>query len=322
MRLSYRPFRWLAVLAASLLLLTACGEKTEQQQLDALRSGFIYKRYSQASRQGVPVAYEAWRLGARLAESEPPPALTPEDECMIHGLLGYSALIGSKTTMAIAEADIVDDSPACQNYNQITAALRAVAFKRNQWPYLAHEQSELAASGGKVLNEQKTIEARRRMLVIHVLLGYLAISDGDWERSQVHSDAIAIALEQPWIRDFCRAANAIASGDVRQGLVTFKKLARNPQVPLTIRTELQQAIAEVEAETGPVDSRLWTARLFAMVVWQEIKEHEANGLGGMMAFVDQHAAGFGQALQEGKGMLGRWGDSAKGIWKASPAQDK
>jgi hypothetical protein len=302
--------RWLTAVAG-VLILAGCGEKTEQEQLEALRDSLTYTQYRRLSHHGLPASYNAWREGMRMAGSEPTPELTPDTECMIHGLLGYSALSADRSTIAIAESDIVDALPACRDYAQISAALRSVAFHRREWPQLAEQQSEFAINGGKTLDAGQATEARMRMLIVHAALGYKAITDKRWDRAQVHIDAIALSLKQPWLSELGRAGLAINNGDVREGLVMLKRLSENPQVPPEARAYLGELIGQIEAETGDVDSSLWMARVFTKVVWGEIKRHGPDGLASLMEFVDQQSAKVDQLMGDGKGMLDGWWQSAK-----------
>lgn len=296
---------------AACLLLAGCGEKTEQQQLAALHDSFTYKRYRQLSEKGLPAAYAAWAAGSQWAEAEPPPPFTPETECLVHALLGYSALTANRGTLAIAEADIVDALPACSDLKQPSAALRAVAYQRLEWPQLAHEQSQLATFGTATGNAADAEQALTQALVIHAVLGYAALSDKNAARAQVHIDAIALILQQPWLGELGKAGLAIQQGDVRQGLVALKVLSNNPQVPTEVRSYLQQMIAEIEADTGDVDSSLWTARVFAMIIWREARLHGPQGVRSLIGFVDQQSGRLDQVGEQGKGMLQGWWNTAR-----------
>ena len=311
MRSSHPARRRLLGCIALCLLLGACAEKTEQQQLAELRDGFTYKRYRQVSEKGLPAAYAAYAAGSQWADAGPVPPFTPDTECLAHALLGYSALTANRGTLAIAEADIVDALPACKALVQPSAALRSVAFQRLEWPQLAREQSELATFGNAPRNAANDEQAVTQALVIHAVLGYAALSDKDAARAQVHIEAIALILQQPWLVELGNAGLAIQQGDLRQGLVALKGLSNNPQVPADVRGYLQQMITEIEAETGNVDSSLWTARVFAMIIWREARVHGPQGLRSLIGFVDQQTGSLGEATEQGKGMLKSWWDRTR-----------
>jgi len=293
------------------LLLVGCAEKTEQQQLADLRDGFTYKHYRQISEKGLPAAYAAWAVSSEWADAGTVPPLTPESECLAHALLGYSALTANRGTLAIAEADIVTALPACHDLLQASAALRSVAFQRLEWPQLARQESELATYGGAKQDSANAQQALTQALVIHVVLGYAALSDKNPARAQIHIDAIALTLEQPWLAELGRAGLAVQQGDVRQGLVALKELSNNPQVPPDVRAYLQQIIGQIEADTGNVDSSLWTTRVFAMIIWRELNAHGPEGLRRLMGFVDQQNGKLEQMTEQGKGALKQWWDAAR-----------
>ena len=293
------------------LLLAGCAEKTEQEQLAELRDGFTYKRYRQVSEKGLPAAYAAWSVSSEWAETGLVPPFTPETECLAHALLGYSALTANRGTLAIAEADIVTALPACHDLAQASAALRSVAFQRLEWPQLAREESELATYGGAKSDSTNVQQALTQALVIHVVLGYAALADKNPARAQIHIDAIALVLEQPWMGELGRAGLAIQQGDVRQGLVALKGLSNNPKVPADVRGYLQEIIGQIESQTGDVDSSLWTTRVFAMIIWRELRAHGPESLQRLVGFVDQQNGKLGQITEEGKGMLKQWWDATR-----------
>ncbi|MEA9674929.1 hypothetical protein ABFU26_13485 [Xanthomonas campestris pv. raphani] len=85
-----RMLRWpLAVALATVL--AGCGQQSEQQQLDALRSGLQYRGYRQFSEHGLPVAFAAYQRGGSLLDTPPEP-LTADDIFMLHAMLSYTAL--------------------------------------------------------------------------------------------------------------------------------------------------------------------------------------------------------------------------------------
>ena len=201
------------------LVLAGCAEKTEHEQLAGLRDGFTYRQYRQLSENGLPAAYAAWTVGSEWADpGTVPPPFSPEAECLAHALLGYSALTADRGTLAIAEADIITALPACNDLARVSAALRAVAFQRLEWPQLAREESDLATFGGARIGSPDAQRDSTQALVIHVVLGYAALSDRNPARAQIHIDAIALMLEQPWMSELAGAGLAAAASLAAAGL--------------------------------------------------------------------------------------------------------
>lgn len=293
------------------LLLAGCAEKTEQEQLAELRNGLTYKQYRQLSERGMPAAYTVWAVSSKWADTGLIPPFSPDTECLAHVLVGYSALTADRGTLAIAEADIVSALPACAYLAQASAALRSVAFQRLGWSQLAREENELATYGGAKSDSPDVQQAVVQALVIHVVLGYAALADSNPDRAQIHIDAIALVLEQPWIGELGTAGLAIQQGDVRQGLVAIKRLSDNPAVPPEVRQLLQEAIGQIESRTGSVDSSLWTTRVLAMVIWRELRVHGPENLRWLVGFVDQYKGGLGQISEGGKSWLTQWWDAAR-----------
>lgn len=304
------------VLAALVLALTACGAKSETEQLADLRDGLTYGSYRRASESGLPAALEAYRLGAQLsgkAGVAPPelPELGPADLCIAHLLLAYGALGADKTTIAVAETDIVE-AQDCAAFDDLAAAsLRSVAFQRLQWPQLAQAESERvwAAQGEGDFDKSPA----GQMLALHLGLGYLAVSEKRWDRAQIHADALGQMLRAPWLGKIAAAGVAVQEGRTRDALVALKRISEDPAVPASLRKELAGFIAQAEAKGGDVDSFAFMPRLLTVLAWDAVQAHGPEAMRAATRFADEQALKpVGESLQKG---VGQAGDVAGGWWR-------
>lgn len=303
-------------LAALALALTACGAKSETEQLADLLDGLTYTNYRRVSENGLPAALEAYRFGAQLsgrAGMAPSdlPKLGPADLCIAHLLLAYGALGADKTTIAVAETDIVE-AQDCAAFDDLAAAsLRSVAFQRLQWPQLAQAESE------KVWRAQGDTAFEKgpagQMLALHLGLGYLAVSEKRWDRAQIHADALGQMLRAPWLGKIAGAGVAVQEGRTRDALVALKRLSEDTSVPADLRKELSGFIAQAEAKGGDVDSFAFMPRLLTVLAWDAVQAHGPEAMRAATRFADEQALKpMGESLQKG---VGQAGDVAGGWWR-------
>ncbi|MEH6422066.1 hypothetical protein [Pseudomonas sp. CGJS7] len=294
--------------AALALALAACGGKSETEQLAAMREGLVYTQYRNVSenalleglaayRKGLQWTGENW-AGGKLPADLPKGELSKADLCVTHVLLAYGALIADKRSIALAESDIVD-AQQCNTFDRAAASsLRSVVFQREQWPGLAKQESDKAwALPNQAGETQPPVE---HVIVMHVALAYFAASEQEWERAQVHFDALAQLLKQPWFSQLPAAGIAFKEGRTQDGLVALKKLSRDPSAPEAVRKELVAFIAKVEAKGGDVDSMVFMPRLVAVLGWEAIQAEGPQLLRTVTGFAEDQAwAAAGGSVKEG-----------------------
>ncbi|QWP75658.1 hypothetical protein J5226_18895 [Lysobacter sp. K5869] len=305
-------------LAALALALTACGAKSETEQLADLRDGLTYTQYRRVSENGLPAALEAYRLGAQLSDKAgmaPPdlPKLGPADLCIAHLLLAYGALGADKTTIAVAETDIVE-AQDCAAFDDLAAAsLRSVAFQRLEWPQLAQSESEKVWSAQNKTDIEFGKGPAGQMLALHLGLGYLAVSEKRWDRAQIHADALGQMLRAPWLGKIAEAGVAVQEGRTGDALIALKRLSQDPSVPGGLRKELAGFIAQAEAKGGDVDSFAFMPRLITTLAWDAVQAHGPEAMQAATRFADEQALKpVGESLQKG---VGQAGEAASGWWR-------
>lgn len=322
---THRPASRRAALIASAVLLTvalaACGNKSETEQLAELRGGIAYTQYRRLSENGLPgglAAYqkglqwtgENWASNGRTLNNEAsksPVADLPKGDfsqaelCVVHVLLAYGALIANKNTLALAESDIVE-AQSCGAFDRAAAtSLRAVVFQREQWPGLARLEGEKAWALPTQAGED--LPPAEHVMVLHAALAYFAASEQEWERAQLHFDALGQLAGQPWFAQLPPAGIAFRQGRTRDGLIALKKLSVDPSAPADVRKELVALIAKVEAKGGDVDSAVFMPRLVATLSWELIASEGPQLLRTATGFAEQQAdwTALGESVKDGTG---------------------
>lgn len=312
---THRPALRRACLSATVALLTfalaACGSKSETEQLAELREGIAYTQYRRLSENGLPGGLAAYQKGLQWTgenwASKNPVADLPKgdfseaDLCVVHVLMAYGALIANKNTIALAESDIVEGQ-SCSAFNRAAAtSLRAVVFQREQWPGLAKLEGQKAWALPKQAGED--LPPAEHMLVLHAALAYFAASEQEWERAQVHFDALGHLLGQPWFAQIPPVGIAFKEGRTRDGLSALKKLSVDPSAPAEVRKELVALIAKVEAKGGDVDSAIFMPRLVATLTWEMIAAEGPQLLRTATGFAEEQAdwAALSDSVKDGTG---------------------
>lgn len=305
-------------LAALVFALAACGAGSETEQLADLRDGLAYTQYRRVSENGLPAALQAYRFGARFGDkagvaAADLPQFGPADLCIAHLLLAYAALGGDKTTIALAETDIVE-AQDCARFDDLAAAsLRSVAFQRLQWPQLAQAESERVWAAQHAADAEFGQTPAGQMLALHLGLGYLAVSEKRWDRAQVHADALGQMLRAPWLGKIAEAGVAVQEGRTRDALAALKRVSEDPGVPAELRKELAGLIAQAEAKGGDVDSFAFMPRLVTALAWDAAKAHGPDAMRAATRFADEQALKpMGESLQKG---VGQAGEAAGGWWR-------
>lgn len=312
---THRPALRRAALTATVALLTlalaACGSKSETEQLAELRDGITYTQYRRLSENGLPGGLTAYQKGLHWTgenwASNNPTADLPKgdfseaDLCVVHVLVAYSALIANKNTIALAESDIVE-AQSCGAFDRAAAtSLRAVVFQREQWPGLAKLEGEKAWALPTQAGED--LPPAEHVMVLHAALAYFAASEQEWERAQVHFDALGHLLGQPWFAQIPPVGIAFKEGRTRDGLSAIKKLSVDPTAPAEVRKELVALVAKVEAKGGDVDSAIFMPRLVATLTWEMIAAEGPQLLRTATGFAEEQAdwAALSDSVKDGTG---------------------
>jgi hypothetical protein len=273
----------LPVLMAVCVFLTACSKKSETEQLTDMRDSFTYSKYALLSENGLALGLKAYQQGVKLSGSEQMPAITQNEVCLARTLLAYGALVANKNKIALAESDLIDKENCDTFMRGAAGSLRGVIFHREKWPGLAAEETQQSQSLLATVSNKETADTQ--LMALHLALGSNAVMQKDYERAQVHADALALVMETPWLGKLAQASIHFKEGKVTDGVRDVKRLSEDQSVPPEIRAELAKGIQEIESKTGNVDAPAFMTRVLIRGIWDVATEKSSGALSQVSGFV-------------------------------------
>jgi hypothetical protein len=273
----------LPVLMVGCVFLTACSKKSETEQLADMRDSFTYSKYALLSENGLALGLKAYQQGVKLSGSEQMPAITQNEVCLARTLLAYGALVANKNKIALAESDLIDKENCDTFMRGAAGSLRGVIFHREKWPGLAAEETQKSQSLLSTVSDKETADTQ--LMALHLALGSNAVMQKDYERAQVHADALALVMEAPWLGKLAQASIHFKEGKVTDGVRDVKRLSEDQSVPPEIRAELAKGIQEIESKTGNVDAPAFMTRVLIRGIWDVATEKSSGALAQVSGFV-------------------------------------
>lgn len=280
----------LPALITSCLLFSGCSKKSETEQLADMRDSFTYSKYALLSENGLALGLKAYQQGVKLSGSEQMPEITPNEVCLARTLLAYGALVADKNKIALAESDLIDKENCDTFMRGAAGSLRGVIFHREKWPGLAAEETQKSQSLLATVSDKETADTQ--LMALHLALGSNAVMQKDYERAQVHADALALVMETPWLGKLAQASIHFKEGKVADGVRDVKRLSEDQSVPPEIRAELAKGIQEIEAKTGNVDAPAFMTRVLIRGIWDVATEKSSGALSQVSGFVKSQVDDF------------------------------
>lgn len=271
-----------AIIAGSLLM-TACSKKSETEQLADMRDSFTYSKYALLSENGLSLGLTAYQKGVALSGSEQMPEVTANEVCLARTLLAYGALVTDKNKIALAESDLIDKENCDAFMRGAAGSLRGVIFHREKWPGLAAEETKKSQALLATVSDKESADTQ--LMALHLALGSNAVMQKDYERAQVHADALALVMETPWLGKMAQATIHFKEGKITDGVRDVKRLSEDQSVPENIRAELTRGIQEIESKTGSVDAPAFMGRVLIRGVWDIATEKSSGALAQVSGFV-------------------------------------
>lgn len=281
---------FLPAFIAGCLFLTACSKKSETEQLADMRDSFTYSKYALLSENGLSLGLKAYQQGVKISGTEKMPEITKNEGCIARTLLAYGALVADKNKIALAESDLIDKENCDVFMRGAAGSLRGVIFHREKWPGLAATETQQSQTLLASVADKETADTQ--LMALHLALGSNAVMQKDYERAQIHADALALVMEAPWLGKLAQATIHFKEGKVTDGVRDVKRLSEDASVPAEIRAELTKGIKEIESKTGSVDAPAFMGRVLIRGVWDIATEKSSGALSQVSGFVKSQVDDF------------------------------
>lgn len=243
-----------------LLLLSGCGEKTEQEQYEAATSGITYHTYKSASALAVPTSVKLYNQG--VADS-----LHLRAD-YVHLLLGYGWSLSKKSSLAFAEAALAGESEDA-TVRFLAQTVRSITMYQEGWHTLAKTES---AAAKQHLTGQPGA-ASYEAAIFYLLMGSVYAKEKDFEQARFFWAGFGEETDIHWPYQLCDAAADFQAGRIQPGLQKVKVMSQDPHVPEPLRAALGEQITRIEKEAGTsVDSSLFWPQMIGKILWDELKK--------------------------------------------------
>jgi len=211
--------------------------KSEQKKYYKLQKKWTYKAYRKISKESVRGITQAYNYQNK---DEPENTL---DRAYIHALLGFMWSTGLDANFAIAESRLSLQKANKLKDKYIAQTALSLAFYNKGWPELAREQSS------KIKNNLEfkgfAHKYKKEQLFANLIVGSLAIREGDIQVTQDVFTKIAVETNKPWITTLAKTAALVMTGSVFDAASQFKDLVQDPYLTVYERekiTEIQQLV--------------------------------------------------------------------------------
>lgn len=263
-------------------LLSSCKKSnTEEEQLQKLKKSFTYKSYYKLSKTTLPILIKSYNSSQTSNNAH----IAIEDARL---LTGYSWAISGKTTLAIAEAELIKEKNKDNTVAMLASSLLAIAYYEKEWEKLAQEQNEMANA---LINKEPESKLQIKIMVYHLLLGSYCIYEKDYSAAKFHFAGLAILTGTKWPYSIVEAIDDIEKGNVQQGLIKINAISKDELVPHEVRIALSEGITIVEKNTGDINSKLFWTKIISRTILTEMKKalyrNYKNGFDKIEKFTSQ-----------------------------------
>lgn len=226
----------LALLVIAVFFLSGCkSTKTEQQQYAQLQSSFSYGTYSGLSDTGVEtIAYGYNRINKDQLED-----LGAIDPTLTHAMMSYFFSLGVSQDFAIAESDLALAKAHDLRSQYLAFSAQSLAFYNKGWRKMAKQKADFIRTDPVFRNVSQSYP--KEQLVSYLILGSVAIREGDLHTTQNMFQVIAEQTQKPWLPSLAKAVSVILNGSMIDAVVMLKDISTDP----TLNQYERDKIAEV-----------------------------------------------------------------------------
>ncbi|MCW8328839.1 hypothetical protein MD588_08455 [Photobacterium sp. SDRW27] len=212
------------ILMISVLLFsysTSAEAKSEHRQYQKLQKGFFFKAYSKLSRETVRSIADTYN---EQLSSDQDKKLS---RAQIHSLLGLMWSMGLDADYAIADSLLSLKKAKKTKDKYIAHSALSLALYNKGWISLARKQSALLQTN-EFRGYSKKYEQEE--LFANLIVGSLAIREGNLQATQDTFGKVALKTGRPWIVTLAKTAALTMNGSIINAASQFKAILDDPSL--------------------------------------------------------------------------------------------
>lgn len=272
---------WGQTIFSLMLLLSVSGvvaAKSERDKYEDLQDGFFYKMYNTLSRETIRGITDVYNIQ--------PPGYEHDtlSRGRVHALLGLMWSMGLDDEYAIADSQLALNKADEMKEKYIAHSIMSLAFYNKGWVSLAREQSALLKQPEFAGYEQKY---EQEALVANLIVGSLAIREGDLATTQHTFSKVAQATDKPWVETLAKTAALSMNGSILDAISSLKALALDPTLTSAEREQVMSLLAETEQQQGKSElssaDKTSITRQVGQVLFNQVEQQGQSSVKGLIS---------------------------------------
>ena len=206
-------------------LLSGCkSTKTEQQQYADLQDSFSYETYRGVSNTSVDtIAY-----GYNKLQKEQLEQIGAIEPTLTHAMMSYILSLGVSKDFAIAESDLALAKATDMRGKYLAYSAQSLAFYNKGWRKMAKQKADFIRTDPLFATVSQSYP--KEQLISYLILGSVAVRDGDLATAQNMFYVIGEQIEKPWLPSLAKALTVALNGSTIDSLIMLKDISTDPSL--------------------------------------------------------------------------------------------
>jgi len=248
--------------------------KSEQKKYAKLQKKWVYKAYRKISKESVRGITQAYNYQTK---EQPENTI---DRAYIHALLSFMWSTGLDANFAIAESHLSLQKAVKPKDKYIAQTALSLALYNKGWSELAREQSNQINNNSEFKGFAK--KYKKEQLFANLIVGSLAIREGNIKVTQDTFEKIAIETNKPWITTLAKTAALAMTGSIFDATSQFKVLVQDPSLTIYEREKIEEIQLLAKSEMDEKRKQTKVSQLVDGLLFDSIKEQSKTTYKGLV----------------------------------------
>ncbi|QLJ09010.1 hypothetical protein [Pseudoalteromonas sp. JSTW] len=255
----------------SIALLSACkSTKSEHQQYTELQRSFSYEAYSGVSDTSVDtIAY-----GYKTLQKERLKQVGEIEPTLTHAMMSYILSMGLSNDFAIAESDLALAKAIDIRGKYLAYSAQSLAFYNKGWRKMAKQKADFIRTDPLFKTVSQSYP--KEQLISYLIIGSVAVRDGDLATVQNMFYVIGEQIEKPWLPSLAKAITVTLNGSMLESLVMLKDISTDPSLNAYEQAKISELIGIAGSKLSDKNKRQQITRITDDFFLDRIKDNSVS----------------------------------------------